>query len=199
MSNTPRSFKRKNRTSKLSFPLDPDAVEEIGPAQRDLTAAQNAEEVAAKLLAEAKTEKDRKPLREAHERASAEAAAARERYEAALADKDVVTFTFRALSGSQLQALQSDHPPTEEQTESAKKTDGPDARLDYNPDTYPPALMATACVGVEWSDGGTATKLTVAQATDFWETSSLGDQQTLMAGIGLLNQVPSRVEALGKG
>jgi hypothetical protein len=199
MSNKPSRFRRKDRTDRLSFPVDPDDYEQIAPAQREQESAQSAVELAVKAAENVVDEDDRGKLDAALATARERLEKAKTAYEQALVGHPVVTFTLRAMSGAALQGVQTDHPPTDEQVEAVQKSDGPDARPDYNPETYPPALLAAATVKVEWSDGDTQEGLTQADARDFWETSSYGDQQMIMARIGLLNQVPSRVEALTKG
>lgn len=189
MSNTPSRFRRKDRRDTMTFPLDPNDASKLLPLQQ---AHSNAVE-ALKLLSE------NDGSAEAITAAQAELDQAKAALDEGLAEYPTVTFHLRALSGVQLQALQSDHPPTKAQIEMMAKTDPGSPAPDYNPETYPPALLARACTKVEWSDGETADELTVADATEFFESSSYGDQQQVMTVIALVNQLPSRVEALGKG
>lgn len=51
-----------------------------------------------------------------------------------------VTFSFEGIGRRQYQMLIEAHPATPEQNETAGQ------RLSYNPDTFPPALMAASCV-----------------------------------------------------
>jgi hypothetical protein len=178
MSNTPSRFRRKERRDSMTFPVDPNDAAKLLPLQRAHTDAAEA----LKLLAE--NDGSKAAIKDAQSKLDA----AKAELDAGLAD-----------SGVQLQAIQSDNPPTKDQIASAKVTDPTSPPPDYNPETYPPALLAAACTGVEWSDGEKADKLTPAEATDFYESSSFGDQQQIMTVIALVNQLPSRVEALGKG
>jgi hypothetical protein len=189
MSNTPSRFRRKERRDSMTFPVDPNDAAKLLPLQRAHTDAAEA----LKLLAE--NDGSKAAIKDAQGKLDA----AKAELDAGLADCPTVTFHLRALSGVQLQAIQSDNPPTKDQIASAKVTDPTSPPPDYNPETYPPALLAAACTGVEWSDGEKADKLTPAEATDFYESSSFGDQQQIMTVIALVNQLPSRVEALGKG
>lgn len=191
MSNKPKQFRRPARVETLTVPFDPNDAADILPAQRALQSAKDALEAVSGPGAPDVTP-------DARTRAETAVSEAQATYDAALEGKETVTFTFRALSGSQLQILQTDHPPTDEQVAQAKVTD-PNERPDHNPATYYPALLAEACTKVEWSDGTEADKLLIAEATDFWESSSFGDQQLMMTVIGLLNQLPSRVDRLLKG
>jgi hypothetical protein len=190
MSNTPRSFKRKNRVDTITFPLDPNDAAKLYPLQREHTSAV----AALKLLSEAES-----PDEGAIAQATTKVEGARASLDDALKDCPTVTFHLRALSAMQIQVLQTDHPPTKEQVAAAKKSD-PDAEPpDHNPETFPPAMLRAACVKIEWSDGTVNKDLSLEDAADFYETSSFGDQQAIMTAIGMLNQMPSRVETLGKG
>jgi hypothetical protein len=177
-----KQFRRPSRTETVAFPLDPNDAGDLRVLQQALKAAKDVvEDAGADATVEQHT---------AVEKAKAE-------YDAALADHETITFHLQALSGARLQILQTENPPTPDQVKAVKVTD-PDANLEYDPEKYPPALLAAACTKVEWSDGTEQKKLTVEQATDFWETSSTGDQEFLMTAIGMLNNVPSLVAALGK-
>lgn len=178
-----KQFRRPPRKQPVAFPFDPNDAGALRPLQSALQDAQGAvEEAGADATA-------------VQHKAVEDAQAA---YDAALAEHETITLTLQALSGARLQILQTENPPTDEQVASVKVTD-PDAPApDFDPETYPPAVLAAACIGVAWSDGTTSKSLTVKQATDFWETSGNGDQELLMSVIGLLNNSPSLVGALGK-
>lgn len=55
----------------------------------------------------------------------------------------VVTFRFRALPRKQRSDLQAEHPPTEDQQQQARDEG---LTASWNPDTFPPALVAASCV-----------------------------------------------------
>ena len=63
--------------------------------------------------------------------------------------KKVVEFTFRALSGDEYDAVVTAHQPTAKQRAEANKSGG---TLQWDPDTFPPALVAAALVEPELSD-----------------------------------------------
>jgi hypothetical protein len=188
MSNTPSKFRRKARTESMTFPVDPNDAAKIMPIQQ---AHQSAIEALSMLT-------DGDASADAIAGAQAKVDQTKAAYDEALADYPTVTFHLRAMSGVQLQAIQSDNPPKPEQIEMVKKSDPDAAAPDFDPETYPPALLAAACTGVEWSDGTKAKSLSEADAVEFYESSSFGDQQQMMTVITLLNQLPSRVNALGK-
>lgn len=79
-----------------------------------------------------------------------------------LADSEV-EFTFQALGRRDYAKLLADHPPTDKQKADAEAEKH---RASYNDDTFPPALMAAACVSPEGS--------TLADMTDLWENWSEG-------------------------
>lgn len=79
-----------------------------------------------------------------------------------LADSEVL-FTFRALGRGEGRALVAEHPPTEEQQEQAA-LEG--RRLAWNPDTYPPALIAASCIA--------PAGITLEHATEVWQEWSEG-------------------------
>jgi hypothetical protein len=189
MSNKPSPFRRKNRTETLTFPINPDDASKIVPAQYAHKSALDALELASA------------PEGNPDDVTAAQAALdqARAKLDEVLADCPTITFHLRALSAVTLQAIQTDNPPTPDQIKSVQVTDPDVPTPDFNPETYPPALLAAACTGVEWSDGTKQAKLTEAEATEFYASSSFGDQQTIFQVLTLLNQLPSRVEALGKG
>lgn len=57
-------------------------------------------------------------------------------------------FVFRSIGRLARRDLIRQHPPTKEQQEKV----GKDERLVYNPDTFPPALMAASCESVRGAD-----------------------------------------------
>lgn len=177
-------FRRKRRTKTITLPVDATGSE-------DLLATRSAVLAAKEALERAETTGDLNALGSA--RVALEGVSAI--YEAALAGHPSLRLTFEAMSGSPLQKIQSEHAPTAEQVESSRRTD-PDVILPWNPDTYPPALMVAACVGVVFPDGTRQEGMSVADATELWESSSFGDQQFMLTIMTLLNSVPSPHEPL---
>lgn len=116
---------------------------------------------------------------------------------AAAADATQV-FVFQALGRQQFSDLQGEHPPTKEQRAEWTKrwlTRGvPEHRiveLDYNPDTFPPVLIAAACI---------EPAMTVDDATEIWTSGDWSDAELgeLLAGALLVNQQHGRHD-LGNG
>lgn len=72
-------------------------------------------------------------------------------------------FTFQALARGAARELIAEHPATEDQQKNAA-AEG--RRLQWNPDTYPPALIAASCI----SPAG----FTLEDATEIWDEWSDG-------------------------
>ena len=83
-----------------------------------------------------------------------------------------VAFTFRGIGRRAYQGLIAAHPPTDEQQATAR--DG-GLVLSYNPDTFPPALLAAACISPQGA--------TLADMTDIWETWSEGQASQLWTAV----------------
>lgn len=79
-----------------------------------------------------------------------------------------VEFTFESMGRRAYAKLIADNPPTAEQTARAEADGG---TLSYNPDTFPPRLLAASCVAPEGA--------TVQGMTDVWENWSEGQAAQL--------------------
>lgn len=79
-------------------------------------------------------------------------------------------FTFEALSRGTARELVAEHPATEDQQKEAA-AEG--RRLQWNPDTYPPALIAASCI---------TPRLTVEDAVEIWDGWSDGQVAQLWSG-----------------
>lgn len=131
-----------------------------------------------------------------------------EEAEAALADLEAsmvtVTFTVKAIGDRRVEELMLAHPPTKEQrTEARKNANGdPKAEPDWNPDSFPIALLAEAIETIVASDAPDSPQdnITEAQVKALWESTSLSttDRSDLFMRSLYINQAPSRVEDLGK-
>lgn len=64
------------------------------------------------------------------------------------AQEYVVTFKLRDIGRKKLNDLAQKHPPTKEQTDQYKKLGAPGV-LEYNPDTFGPALLTAVCIEPE--------------------------------------------------
>ncbi|WP_329492523.1 hypothetical protein OG618_37150 (plasmid) [Kitasatospora sp. NBC_01246] len=125
------------------------------------------------LLAEAHPDDDAK-------RAAADAAAADLADAVQAADRVSVTLRFRALPGPAFEDLVEEHPPTPAQAEK-------DPGIEWNPKTFPAALIAAASV-----DG-----ITPEQAAEFMATWGTADRADLFRGA--LGPQTERRGDLGKG
>lgn len=68
-----------------------------------------------------------------------------------------VDFKFRSMKPREFDSLLDEHPPTKEQKDAARKAGN--AGLTFNPETYPPALVAASLIEPD---------LTVEDVTDMW-------------------------------
>ena len=99
-----------------------------------------------------------------------------------------VEFTFRAIGRKALTDLEATHPATAEQQDAQE--DG--TRLTWNPETYPPALVAASCVA--------PAGITLARAQHAYETWSTGQwsklwRACLTANLGSTDPGPKSVLA----
>jgi hypothetical protein len=92
-----------------------------------------------------------------------------------VADSEVA-FTFESIGQRATAKLLADNPPTDEQKAQAEENG---VSLAFNPDTYPPQLLAATCV---------SHTSTVEDWTDIWETWSTGQVTQLWAACLATNQ-----------
>lgn len=183
-----RLARRERRTTSVTLALDPNDAETLAEAR---AAAKRAQALVDRLTDS--VDPDR--------RANAEAAAAAAADQLAAHQAAMVTFTvhMRAIGPARVEALLHAHRPTDKQRRDAKAlaNGDPKAQPTYNEDTFPPALLAEVITGIDFSDGDTSGPLSVEEVADMWRESSQGDRILLMQSAMLLDQAPSRVEALG--
>ena len=86
----------------------------------------------------------------------------------------MIRFTFAALEPERFDDLKGEHRPTEPQKTKARKEKGPEP--EWNTDTFPPALVAAACVKVE-SPSGEIDGLSVEDAEAMWKSRSYNDAE----------------------
>lgn len=93
-----------------------------------------------------------------------------------------VKFTFKSLGSRKYEELVTDHQATEEQQAKAKEQEGPDAVLEFNPDTFPQELVAASLVSPKLS----SSEVNELFADDNWNTSELMTlfQTALAANVG---------------
>lgn len=132
-------------------------------------------------------------------------AAAKKQYLRLLADTVTVTFTLSAIGPARWEQLMAEHPPTPEQIDRAEASataagEQPGTvTVQWNEDTFPPALLAESVTSVAFSDApDTAENLPLADAVELWAGLSQGDRLGLFTAAQTLNLRPSRVDLLGK-
>lgn len=89
-------------------------------------------------------------------------------------DHGLIRFTFQALPPDEYDALKAQHRPTEPQKTKARKAN--EAPPDFNTDTFPPVLIAAACILIE-SPSGKAEGLSVEDAERIWTASTYNDAE----------------------
>lgn len=144
--------KKKPQERSVTICLDPDAAAPYARARADLRRATKEAEGALENAALA-----------------AKVEAAQEALDAATAqlrDK-VVVFTFRALDPTLLDDLMTRHRPTESQRTAARKRKEPEPQ--YNVDTFPPVIIAAACVKIE-GPSGVSDGISHEDAERFWKS-----------------------------
>jgi hypothetical protein len=158
-------------TVSVSICVDPELVTARDEATR---AAQDARRAAA--LAPADISKAR----------AAEAASEAEKAARGAAEEATVEFVLRALPRSALAALLLGHAPTEQQVDAyraeLRQMGRPFAneRPQFNPDTFPPALIAAACV---------SPAITADEAGDMWHNWTDGETKALFLAAWEINAV----------
>lgn len=165
--------RKKPAVAECPIVVDPVAAEAVSAAQVRRDGARSL----ADLLDTDKAKGDlldaEEELREAQE-AAAEAA---------------VTFRFEALGRVELDVLMGEHPPTKEQTTTARR-EGKGAPM-WNGDTFPPSLIAACCVEPAIDD---------KQAAEMWTSPqwNAGELDALFMCAWLLCR-QRKVVDLGKG
>ena len=90
------------------------------------------------------------------------------------AREKLVRLTFKALPGDQFDELVGQHRPTETQRTEARKAKR--AEPTFNTDTFPPVLIAAACIRVE-TPSGSADGLSPEDAERLWRSDSYNDTE----------------------
>lgn len=105
------------------------------------------------------------------------------------ADENTAVFVFRSLGRKPFEDLVELHPPTKDQREKAKKQR--DGEINWNPDTFPQALVAAASQEPEMSE---------ADAKEIWDSEAWNSAELLALFYGALDANQSRrISDLGKG
>lgn len=172
-----RSSKKPN-IKVVSIVLDPDLADELSEAQERLGRA--------KILLEA-APKERGRYEEFEDaEAALEKVRARAEEAGAIAEIKV-----RGMGRHNYDRLQADHPPSEEQRKKHKRENPEQPPLEWNPDTFPVALIAACAV---------EPTMTVEQVQEIWDSEdwNLAECMTLLMACIEVNQ-QRRVASLGKG
>ena len=184
-----RLIDRGAATGFVVFAADPDEAPRIQEAESALKRAQ-------RQLEAASTPED--TLRCEQRRDEAEAALEKIHGELVTVRIDVA-----GIGPTNVEELVKAHPPTKPQIQAAVKASGgnPQARPQWNEDTFPKALLVEAITRIAYSDDedGAVTSVTPEQMDRLWASSlTVADRSTLFLTALSLDQRGSSVEDLGK-
>lgn len=134
------------------------------------------------------------------EQAVADAEAA---LEAVAAEILTVTFKFVAIGPNAVEELIGKNPATKQQqqkfSDASYAENGRRGRLQWNEETFPPALLAASCIGINFSDGDKADELSNAEATQLWASKWPSEDRIALFNACLgLNEQGTAMESLGK-
>lgn len=93
---------------------------------------------------------------------------------AEIEERGLIRFTFAALEPSEYDELKGKHRPTEQQLTRARKEKR--AQPEFNTDTFPPVLVAAACVKVE-SPSGSVDGLSIEDAERIWKSRAYNEAE----------------------
>lgn len=196
MSNTPSKLrKRPARQESLTFALDPNdstALNRLQKAANEARAAADRPKSTAKVKAEARE--------------------AEEALDAFLEGIDTVTFVLRSCGPRKAEKIMAKHPATAEQIEKHQRdmeaTGQGAGVLQFDPDAFPPALIAACLHRVEYSDGEvidgddlSADDIADMLAEEGWSSSDGAALFTVCETLAFAGSMLSRdlVDRLGKG
>ena len=104
-------------------------------------------------------------------------------------EKTAIKFVFQSIGRRRYEALQAEYPPSEEQIAAAEKEGL--QNLQFNPDTFPFALIDAACIEPEHEEGELAEELD----SDRWNNAEVQE----LFGAALTVHMSRSVVDLGKG
>jgi hypothetical protein len=123
----------------------------------------------------------------------------------------LIRFTLEPVDPKVWDALEAEHPPTDQQKAEYKRAmaealaavgngKAVPAPLRYNTDTFPAALVAAAVARIEFGDGEVADSLHPAEAEQMWASRAWpeGDLDLLFQNAEALSKVNTSVGDLGK-
>lgn len=195
MSTTTKLLKRKRRTVKVPFCVDPNDAPELERLRAMVAAA------------EARADRPSATVEDEDRLARAKA-----ELEELMASTPLVVFHLQALGQKANEKLTAKHPPTAEQRKEASEAQqamgiARPRYLTFNSDTYPPALIAACCTLITTPDGDipgddvTPELINDLMAQEEW---SPGDAEVLLkAALGVQSATgavsPDLLEQQGKG
>lgn len=159
---------KKPETRTVEVPLEPELAQRWDKAKQALTDAERALAAARQEAGRATTSAGMTLLREDIDARQAEL----EEAKGALADVEeelephMARFVFKAITAEEFEALKNEHKPTADQRKEASKAG---EKMEWNPHTFQPALIAAACERVETASGKKE-GLTEDEARQLWES-----------------------------
>jgi hypothetical protein len=143
---------KKPETRKAEIPLDPELAQEWAKAKQALAAARQALTEARQDSARAASAGGMALLREDIEARQAEVDEAKAKLDAIEEElgPKMATFVFGSVSPEEFDALKNEHKPTGKQRDEARKAG---EGIEWNPETFQPALIALACRKVTTASG----------------------------------------------
>jgi hypothetical protein len=148
----------------VSFCLDRELREQLATAQFELSQAQRRRDLVSPGN-RGRVEDAQRDVDELQDRVDELAEQAKGR---------IITFVFAALEPNDFDDLKGEHRPTSVQLSEARKAKEP--QPEWNPDTFPPALVAAACVNVT-SPSGSQDGLSVEDAQKMWRSRSYNEAE----------------------
>lgn len=170
-------------TGTYTFAFDPAAAEAISAAEEAVTAARRTTE--------------RQPKSDMARKALTKAERALRKLQA---DTVTVTITIQAVGYATLEALQHEHPPTDEQIAAAEGNLPEGQRLVHDPDTYGPAALAASLARLEFSDDpdGALDTIDTDDAKALWDGLGHLDKLQVLGMITAINMRSAKVDLVGK-
>lgn len=200
---------RPNRRTTVTFPYDPtdsDRYEQLAGAK--IEARRHLDDVDGLLSRPGLEATDLQQMRGDATAALDAATAALDEY---LASIPTITFNLASCGAKKAEKLLLAHPPTDDQqarTQAALKAEGKRGVLQFNEDTFPPALIAacTTSIVITGDEPETITDVTAEDLTELFaeESWATGDVAELLTRCQVLAQVGTSIdratlEHLGKG
>lgn len=200
MSNLDRLTKRPVRTQTITKALDPNEQSDLLRAMRVRSEAQATADKARRIADNAPGNQHAADADKAADKALKAAQKAHDE----LAAK-IVTFTIKlqAVPVDVIERLRIEHRPTVAQKTTARSlaNGDPKAEPPWNPDTFPPALIAESLVEITFSDDpdNPLRGLTAEQVDEMVKTWSDGDRDDLLVTVDAISTMTTSVADLGKG